>query len=78
MGANLSYLLLNSSLRYHRFQIVCVFPECDLFKPTKYIQHLVSVDFCIKGMVELVHLMWGGGLPSFLVQIFQYFGCTPN
>ena len=20
----------------------------------------------------------GGGLPSFLVQIFQFFGCTPN
>ena len=34
----------------------------------------------IKGMVELASLIQGGagGLPSFLVQIFQCFGCTPN
>jgi len=43
----------------------------DLFAPQPIPVHA-------QGMVELAHLMWGGGLPSLLVRIFQFFGCTPN
>jgi len=33
--------------------------------------------FAIYGGVDTFDLR-GGGLPSFLVQIFQFFGCMPN
>jgi len=35
---------------------------------------------CVKGDggVGTFDVGGGGALPSFLVQIFQFFGCTPN
>ena len=32
---------------YNGFQIVCVFAEYDLFKPTTSIQHFIYIDFRI-------------------------------
>ena len=32
---------------YNRFQIDCVFTECDLFKPNTFIQNFIYIDFRI-------------------------------
>ena len=32
---------------YNRFQIVCVFAENDLFKPTTFTQNFIYIDFRI-------------------------------
>jgi len=45
---------------------------------TLIVQLLKNVNI-LKGMVEMANLMkGGGGLPSFLVKILQFFSCTPN